>query len=213
MTTPIPAKGMGRKPASIGQYGTQDAIWQAVRETVTFSPADLICHINKTKQVNDYTVKSYLSRLFKGGYLEKTATGEYKGACKTIVYTLVKNTGIETPRLTKSGQPSTQGKGREQLWRTIKILKEFDWFDLQVAASTESHPIKTATVRDYCEILAKAGYLTVTRKGRGTIRARYRLVSSRNTGPRPPQIQRLKQLFDPNLNAVVYVETGGQHDN
>jgi len=209
MNTAKAAKGMGRKPATIGQYGTQDAIWQAVRELKSFTVADLIRHIDKSLTVNDYTVKSYLKRLEKGGYLQLDKTPKHRGACVEATYTLLKDTGVETPRLTKEGRPTIQGQGREQLWRSMKILGEFDFFELALAASTEACPVPQSTAKDYCKHLAKAGYLVTTRKGKGTIRARYRLLSSKNTGPRPPQVQRVKRVYDPNLNKVVWQENEG----
>lgn len=204
MSDAKPAKGKGRKPVSIGHYGTQDAIWRAVRELKSFTSADLICHINRDLTVNDGTVKSYLQRLVRGGYVTIARHGELHGARWEGTYTLERNTGVETPRLTRTGAPTVQGTGREQLWRTIKILREFDWRDLAIAASTQKCPIAEGTAKDYCKILAQAGYLAVVRASRPGTRARYKLIGSKNTGPRPPQIQKVKQLYDPNLDKVVW---------
>lgn len=44
----------------------------------------------------------------------------------------------------------------------------------------------------------------MVRPARGRIRARYRFIAGRNSGPRPPQVQRLKQVYDPNLDRVVW---------
>ena len=37
-------------------------------------------------------------------------------------------------------------------------------------------------------------------------KAKYQLIEAMNTGPIPPQIQRAKQVFDPNTNQVMYSE-------
>ncbi|MFZ5653198.1 MAG: hypothetical protein ACOY42_02175 [Pseudomonadota bacterium] len=204
MTAPRPAKGMGRKPAHIGQYGTQDAIWRAVRELGTFTAAELICRLNRELPVNDETVKSYLKRLSLGGYLGVDHAPKHRGICRLATYRLVRDQGIETPRLRRDGTASEQGKAREQLWRAMKVLREFDWFELAIAARTPDTPVAYATAAEYAETLARAGYLAVVRPARGRIRARYRFIAGRNSGPRPPQVQRLKQVYDPNLDRVVW---------
>lgn len=203
-------KGMGRKPASIGAYGTQDAIWRAVRELETFTQSTLTQHVNKDMVVNDATVRSYLVRLVAGEYLKVDKVAHHTGVCKKSTYTLVKDTGIETPRLRKDGTLVTQGLGREQMWRTIKILRDFDWKELALAASTAQCQVSEGAAKEYAIILEKAGYLVVSRQGKGSIRTRYRLLPSKYSGPRPPQIQRVKQLFDPNLNRVVWRRGGGE---
>lgn len=209
-STATPGKGMGRKPASVGHYGTQDAIWQAIRALESFTLKDLICHVDRHLKVNDLTVKSYVQRLERGGYLNSTVIGQRAGCRQEHAYTLIRNTGVETPRLRQDGKPSEQGRGQEQMWRAMKILRDFDWRDLAIAAGTEEHPIAENTAKGYCVVLAAAGYLAVVRASKPGAKTRYRFVPSRNSGPRPPQVQRVKQLFDPNLNQVVWRQGGGQ---
>ena len=177
-----PGRRRGRKPVHIGAYGTQDAIWRGVRELKTFTKDDLIIHISRDLKVCDATVDSYLTRLVRGGYLQVEKVPKHRGVCKLSRFTLIRDTGVETPRLSKAGAPVTQGRGRENLWRTMKILREFDFQELAAAASTEETSITPATA----------------------IRHRYKLLPSKYTGPRPPQIQRVKQLYDPNVDKVVW---------
>lgn len=199
-----PGRGRGRKPVHIGAYGTQDAIWRGVRELKTFTKDDLIIHISRDLKVCDATVDSYLTRLVRGGYVSVQKAPKHRGACKLSRYTMIRDTGVETPRLSKSGAPVTQGRGRENLWRTMKILREFDFQELAAAASTEDTSVTPATAKEYCRYLAKAGYLAMIKRGSGSIRHRYKLLPSKFTGPRPPQIQRVKQLYDPNVDKVVW---------
>jgi predicted ArsR family transcriptional regulator len=201
--TPTPAKKRGRKPASIGAYGTQDAIWRAIRELGKFTRDDLTHYINKEMAVNDMTVKSYLERLSNAGYLS-VEKSEPEGARSIAHYTLERDTGLETPRLRKDGSKVTQGLGREQMWRTMKMLREFNRKELALAASTEQCRVSEASANEYLSMLNQAGYLIISRPSKPGTCARYRFLPSKYTGPRPPQIQRVKQLFDPNLNKVVW---------
>jgi len=204
VATKQPAKGMGRKPVSIGQYGTQDAIWRAIRELLTFTQAQLVSYVNNKVEVNDHTVNSYLERLLNAGYLSVEKLPKHRGVCVESTYTLIKNTGVETPRLRKDGSKVTQGLGRECMWRSMKTLGEFDWLELVSVINADGYLVSEASAKEYCKILAQAKYLVVVRQGRGSIRSRYRLLPSKWTGPKPPQIQRTKSLFDANLNKVVW---------
>jgi hypothetical protein len=64
------------------------------------------------------------------------------------------------------------------------------------------------TAQDYLNQLALAGYLIEIKKGQaqGTHPTRFRFNPARNTGPRPPMIQRTKAVYDPNLGQVVWQE-------
>jgi hypothetical protein len=93
------------------------------------------------------------------------------------------------------------------MWRTMKMLAAFTPSDIAIHASTDDVSVNKSDAKDYIGHLHKAGYLTVTKKAKpGCNQARYRLLPSKNTGPHSPQVQRIKQVFDPNLNKVVWRE-------
>ncbi len=194
---------MSRQPANMIQGRGQDAIWIGIRTLACFTTAELSGWLSKSaKDVHAVTVSSYLKRLQLGGYLT-VEKAKQKGQPDT--WTLIKNTGVEAPRLNKDGKPVTQGQNRENLWRTMKVLREFNFRELTAAATTEVVQIKERDAAEYCRHLTKAGYLRVAKAANnGGGLTRYRLIPSRNTGPRPPQVQRSKQIFDPNLGQIVW---------
>ena len=204
-----PTQGMGRKPVDLvasGANSTMDIMWATMRRMKVFMRKDLTCQINRTHRVNDDTVKSYLQRLRKGGYLQVIKTTGQRGARREFHYQLVKDTGIDAPRLAKDGTPTQQGKGREQMWRTMRILGDFDYQHLALAASTEAIAVKPVDAKDYIKHLYAVGYLHEVKpcqRGPAPLSARYRLLPSQFTGPRPPQVQRVKQVWDPNLGQVM----------
>ena len=208
MTQPTPGKGRGRKPVDLiaaSNYSSPEIVWAAIRELKTFTASDLIAFVARQRKVNDGTIKSYLARLAKGGYFDIEHTA-IRAACHTNRYTLIKDTGVDAPRLTKHGKPSTQGLSREQIWRAMRILGDFTYHDLQLTASTEKVPVKASEVRSYIKHLYAAGYLVETKpcvRGPSPKPATYRLLPSRYTGPKPPMVQRVKQVFDPNLGKVM----------
>lgn len=183
---------------------TRDAIWAAIRETrgkgaAPNHPFTLRDIWSETRASKD-TVREYLTGLCRAGIVGKQTLGSY---------ILVRDNGIEAPRVRRDGSEITQGRGRENIWRTIAILQEFTGRELALASSTAEHQVAVTEAETYCEILAKAGYLAIVVKGRPHHPARYRHLPSKFTGPKPPQVQRVKQLYDPNLKRVVWTEEAG----
>lgn len=195
---------MSQQPVSErARLKTRAALWAAMRSLKRFTPKELRYETRCSRD----QVAEYVKSLVASGHLERVAVG---------LYELVRDTGIEPPRVRRDGTPVTQGLGREQMWRTMKLLREFTAVDLAVASSTEETPVEHSSAQEYCQYLALAGYLTLARRGkglgRGGVQALYRFVPSRNSGPLPPMIQRVKAVYDPNLETVVWDSEEGRHD-
>ena len=185
---------MSRKPVDqCNPLQTREAIWQAIRALKTFSPKE----VRMETRCSSGQVEDYLKALLAAGLIERIE-GE-RGR-----YILVKDPGAVAPRLRRDGSEVTMGRGREQMWRAMRVLGQFTLRDLVVHATTEEHSVAENEAASYCQFLAQAGYLV--RKG-----GNYLFLRSRYSGPRPPMIQRVKQVFDPNLGKVVWSQ-GGDHD-
>ena len=167
--------------------------------------------IEDSTRIKPATILSYLTGLTKAGYLKripgKKNTKNSQG-CNIIErlsqWELINDIGVEAPRVTKTGKPVIQGNKRENMWRTMKVVKQFTSRQLAINATTESCKVGFADSKDYCRYLAYAGYLAVVKKGLGQQQTVYKFMKSKNTGPKPPMIQRIKQVFDPNLGEVVW---------
>lgn len=177
----------------------REAIWAAIRtHSVSFTVRDL----TEVCAANAKTVRDYCKALVAAGYLREQPVPEGAPAR----WQLVRDVGVEAPRVRPDGSTVTQGSGTEQLWRGMTMLREFSWRDL---VETASIGIREETAKAYCQMLLATGYLRVLRKAeptRGRV-ARYRLI--RNSGPKPPQVQRVKQVYDPNTGEVFAQETRG----
>lgn len=195
---------MGRKPvdqiAAHPKPQGRDAIWAAIRAQRSFTRRS----IRDATDANLRTIGGYFDCLMAAEIIsrETNPAGVHE-------YTLVRDCGRDAPRLRSDGSEVTQGRATEQLWRSMNILKRFTIVELVASASTSQCAVSKLYAQDYCRNLVKPGYLKVVVAGDSTRPTLYLLAN--RTGPKPPQIQRIQQVFDPNLNKVVEDgELGGQ---
>ena len=172
--------------------------WTAMRERRRFTIRD----IDGAGNANLYTVRDYIKRLARAGILTRvdvTDTG-------ADVYEIARDPGPEAPAVRRDGTETRRpGAGAEQMWRSMKMLKTFTYFELSIASSTDDVRVKPQTAKDYVKHLLAAGYLVVVTPATPKTKAVYRLV--RNTGPLAPMIQKTKWVWDPNKRAVMGQET------
>lgn len=195
-----------RKPQlnAQGPKGDRQAMWETLRAIHTDGQPITVDGVwaGMTVTTPKSRVRDYLTGLEKAGYILR-APGPYRPA-QTINFTLIRDEGVEAPRVRKDGSTPTGGLGREQIWRTLKIIGDCTARELADAATTPTVEIAETTANEYLRFLAAAEYVAIIRPGSPGVMTRYRLVSSRWTGPRAPMIQRTKQLYDPNTGEVVY---------
>jgi len=202
---------MPRRPAHLVADARRpegrEVIWQAIRKLGQFTTLDL----EGETYIKESTIRTYVMGLERAGYLERIedAPPRVPGAFRAARWRLVKDMGVEAPRVRRDGTVVVQGLSREQMWRTMRILGTFTWRDLAVQASTEECPVAESEARHYCRYLHRAGYLHQVDAGGPGRPGTYRLLPGRYTGPRPPMIQRVRQVFDPNLGEVVW-SAGGE---
>ncbi|VVE67837.1 hypothetical protein PAN31117_02783 [Pandoraea anapnoica] len=199
---------MARKPANLeltGGKGLRQRIWEEIRRTRD----DFTKHsIELATCVQPETIKTYLKSLELGGVI--AAVGERRAVVDRKHYRLVRDMGVEAPRLDRQGKPVTQSRGTENMWRTMRIMPDFTPRELALRASTPDTVVAEESAKSYVKCLAQAGYLVVIDPGhsfipgKGAKQARYRLVKRK--GPRPPMIQRTKSVYDPNVGKIVWQE-------
>jgi hypothetical protein len=205
---------MSRKPVHlemVGGKGNRQRVWEAVRK-IAHSPEILfsveqVAHATKLEVP---MVRDYINCLWAGTFLlreEPIARG------KPAYYQLVRDNGVEAPRVRRNGQPVTQGLRQEQMWRTLRLLRGRDTSARELAAhaSTPELTVAESAAADYLKNLLGAKYLQRTQEpgGKGQP-ARYRLVS--DTGPKPPMVCRVDGMFDPNLGELIWVQPVNEED-
>lgn len=187
-----------------GGKGTRQRIWEAIRaRRYGFTRLDIAVAAGLELP----TTRKYLESLLKAGFIG----GPPPRPGQTKTYTLLRDNGLEAPRLTRDGKPLPP-TAQELMWRTLRILREFDCHELVSHATTPELAVALTAAQDYLKHLHHAGYVTVVAKAGPQRLSRYRLLPSKYTGPRPPQVLRSKVLFDPNLDAVVWHEEVNHDD-
>lgn len=196
---------MARRAAKFERAGAltpRDRMWAAMRALKPdFSAVEVACVAG---DVSVDAVLTFQKCLVAGGYLE---VGERRFGREVVRHRLIRDTGVATPRLTIKGTPVTQGIGRQRMWQSMRILREFDYRDLAELVSDDSHAVSPLEAQTYVKHLCRAGYLVACApavRGRNACPARYRFVNALNTGPRAPLITRNKEVMDTNTGQIVW---------
>ena len=171
---------------------TREQVWPIIRsfDGCFFAFKQLLWETD----MHETSVRAYLQLLIKAGFIEQSG---YR-------YRLVKDNGIEAPRINSQGEVVTASSKSEAIWRSARILGEFDTRDIMTALTALEIPVSPAYVSDYLINLHKAGYIATIKESQPGKKARYRFVASRYSGPKPPKVQRSTAIFDANLQKVVW---------
>jgi len=209
---------MARQPAQHeikGGKSPRQKVWEQMRTN-----ADRFTQVQIVRgcKVSEDTVKDYVKALLKAGFIAVIDSEPVGTMCKRNVYSLIKDNGIEAPRVSKNGVVVTHGGVNEAMWGTLRrVLKgqTFNYRELASFSSTNSQEVSEETAKSYVFMLAGAKYLECVKPavlGRRAQPARYRFRPEMDTGSRAPMIQRTKQVYDPNRNQVMWVEEKGAED-
>ena len=177
----------------------RDAVWSVIRQIGADGAHFTVTDIARVVVSGPDLIRDYLPRLVAAGIVGVVEPGA-RG--KAVIYRLNRDCGVEPPRLTAEGAIDETPTDQERIWQAMKVLPVFDARDLQAGTGI----VSAVSVRSYISMLARAGYLAVVEPATTRRLARYRLLRSRNTGPRPPVIRRGKVVFDPNLGRQVWPE-------
>lgn len=182
-----------------GMTNPRQTIWDTIRE---LAGEDLAGHFTVTDivdrtGVHRKTASDYFAGLVAAEYLTPTAD-------TPPVFVLRKDGGVHAPRVRRDGTAVTQGAGTLNMWRSMRVMAQFDYRDIALHSTTPTVSVTEETAKSFCAMLLATGFLRVVQKAdpvKGRL-AIYRLI--RNDGPKPPQIQRVKQVFDPNTGKVYH---------
>ncbi|PWR17483.1 hypothetical protein, partial [Zavarzinia aquatilis] len=188
-----PAAGQ-KSPAAMAAAGRgmpRDIMWAKIRELRAFVLEDVAA----PARLDPTSARHYANCLVAAGILSVHGGGKGQPAR----YELANDPGRRTPRVDVDGNPVQQGSARAAAWRAMRSLKVFSIRDLHVTSG-----ISEVDAKSYLQYLVKAGYVAFRVKGAGGKPSTYRLVEAAWRGPLPPQVTRIKVVYDPNIREVTW---------
>ncbi len=210
-----------RKPVQlelVGGKSKRQRIWEVLRTAHGWITYDQLSRILPTIEID--TMRSYLQGLVAANILQrrekpaengrKGNTGKNGQFMPHLSFRVIDDRGALAPRVDRHGKAVRQGNGNLALWRAMRVQKVFTAYQLANLASLPGYPISMTTASTYCQVLARAGYLRVTKPGIGkrlncvAVLTQYEFIEAKWSGPRAPMIQRTKAVYDPNKNAIVW---------
>jgi hypothetical protein len=163
-----------------------------------------ICDVDQRSNVDRASIKDFVRRLERGGYLGRAGEGPgLKGKGSATLWRLLR-TSIDAPRLDRAGNELPEPL-EHSLWRTMRIVKQFTARELADMASLPERRISLVVTQRYMKGLATVQLLLPVSKASTGLDQTYRLV--RDLGPKAPSITRAQIVFDPNARQVVGVPT------
>lgn len=191
-----------RKSPTLRPAGAQtqrERIWTQIRKVKKFTASA----IQDRTGIAPTTIQTYLEGLAAAGYIAGSQGGKRAafGRFGRRQWRLVKDCGIDAPAVTRQGKETAGGRSTLHMWRAMKALPEFDYRMVAYHASTEKVVVTWDMARRYVAWLARVGYLRTLAPRHGSRLAIYTLA--RNTGLKPPQIQRVKRVWDQNIGTVI----------
>lgn len=182
--------------------------WNAIRKS---ADAFTVAQVAEDAGMVYESVRGFVGQLVKVGIVQiSNEKPVHHANCivKQRTYQLVKDVGYSYPVMTKSGQLVTGVSGTKAMWNTLRISRQpVNADELAAISSNNTLSIEVSTASNYLIMLHQAGYLKLVKQAKVTGgKAKYVLLPEMNTGPKPPQIQRAKHVFDPNTNEVMYAE-------
>lgn len=200
---------MPRLPDTTGIAGgksQRQRVWEAIRGLAgagnggAFSADDL----SRASKVEMQAVREYVVSLTAAGYLRMDGLNVGAQRVKKL-YVLARDNGIEAPRVRRDGTPVQHGAASQAMWAALTALDAFTG-----AMLAEIAKVKPCTALNYGAALARAGYLEVVRPGKGSgvgaMATVWRCALKHRQKPLAPMVTRLKAVYDPNIQAIVWQE-------
>lgn len=202
----ILTKGLNSMKA--GQFQTpRQRVWLAIRK---YCDDFTLLQVAEEGSMKVSSARDFIMGLEKAGFIEVSHKEKVLGKRVALHhYKLVRDVGYTAPCVDRDGTETNPAQINKAMWNTLRILKRaINADELSTLSSNDQVSISVHTANTYLLMLNEAGYLKLIQQAKNMSgkKAKYQLFEHMNTGPNPPQIQRAKQVFDPNLNTVMYSE-------
>lgn len=203
----LPIYGKNIMEAVHPYQSPRQRVWLAIRK---WKNDFTLIQVAEEGAMKEDSARDYLKGLMNAGYIAVAFEQPILGKrVKRIHYKLIRDVGYNAPSVKRDGTETTPACINKAMWNTLRILKRaINADELASLSSNDNFSISIHTANTYLQILNEAGYLKIIQPATNILgkKAKYQLLECMNTGPNPPQIQRAKQVFDPNRNQVMFSE-------
>lgn len=185
-------------------------VWSAIRQNREEFTIQQVADLGNMKYESARDFVGCLAKANIIELIESTPLHHEQCVVKQKYFKLVKDLGFTVPTVSRTGEIQSKLTGNKAMWNTLRITKTpMNYIELARISSNDEVQITDLTAREYLRFLYDAGYLRIVKEsstaGKG-VKRKYLLLPEMNTGPNPPQIQRAKQVFDPNTNQLMFSE-------
>lgn len=189
------------------KFTPRQRVWNEIRKARTgFS----LVEIAFAADMKEGSARDYFKGLENAGYIALDYEEQIPGKrVKRKYYKLIKDCGFTAPNVDRNGVETHPAQGQQAMWNTLRIgYPVVNADELAKISSNDEIQINVATANVYLQLLYSAGYLALVQmsQNKSGKKAKYQLFDHMNTGPIPPQIQRSKQVYDPNRGEVMFRE-------
>lgn len=175
----------------VGATSNQQRLWESIR---SLRDGFEVGGLALATDVPVSVARRYLRGLEAAGYVQ-VIDG---------VYCLTRDCGVEAPLIGLRWQSVNSLRRSEAMWRALRIAGEVSATELAAMASAGDLRVRESMAAEYLSILERAGYLRTVDAVQCRGQRRYRIIPNRCTGARPPTVQHVRMLFDPNVGSVVW---------
>ena len=206
---PILAKGENLMIAGQPYQSPRQRVWTAIRQ---HREEFTIKQVAELGQMKYDSTRDFITGLKKAGIIEEIRREKLPNMSKKIeliFFKLTQDYGYNAPSVDRKGNLlDKKVTVNKAMWNTLRITKQpVNARELAALSSIDEQIVSVETADSYLRFLHHAGYLKIAREAHHAVRkAQYQLLPHMNTGPNPPQIQRAKQVFDPNTNQLMFSE-------
>ncbi|ENX20161.1 hypothetical protein F892_03084 [Acinetobacter vivianii] len=185
-------------------------LWTAIRKSAAEFTAKAVCEEAKMKYASAH---DYIKSLELAGFIQETRREQVEGrskAIQTIFYKLINDVGYTAPMVRKNGEIVQEMSAHQAIWNTLRITGHaFTADEIAKVSSTDTLEVKSGSASLFLKALLDAGYVRITKQStyRKNGQAKYQLKPNMNTGVKPPSIRRAVQVFDYNLNKIMFQDT------
>ena len=176
-----------------------DGFWAIIKDLDTVGPWTL-SQVDGGSNVDRASVKDYVLRLERGGYVGRVGTKPSKDGRSSVTLWRLLKKPVDAPRLDRAGNELHEPVA-QLLWRSMRIMKTFSSAELRAAAELPGRDVTLVRTRQFINALSRVGVVFQVPGHKDLY------VLARDLGPKAPSVGKTWVVFDRNSRQVIGTPT------